>query len=108
MEEKHKLLAKISTLHRLESPLDDDETRRIMRRLYQNLEKWVMRHFSNATSASFIDHNYSIYDTQELVHREILEGVFQGIWAPFMIGFQGSFADYSLRQLDKHIHQSSE
>lgn len=120
LKQNRELVSKLKQVQRATDCLDDDEAGRTMRKLYQDLQNWIRRHFKSAsfeTSAERVEANPSsrvvsyqqpdlaYLETTSEISLEISWQVFNSILTRVMVGWNEDFGQH-LYQLDKHIYKT--
>ncbi|KAJ5179082.1 hypothetical protein N7492_002292 [Penicillium capsulatum] len=109
--ENKQLVVKLAKVQKWTECIDDDEVRRIMRQLYQDLEDWIKRHFPcllpirSAGNASHISEDYQVSRLHTLhgIHAEVYSLVFHCILWRFFVGFWDIYSNNQFRQIDHEI-----
>lgn len=120
LNENRELVHKLAQLQRWTDCLDDGEAARTMCKLYQNLQNWIRRHFTNMSSETSVEHvgpdasckgasdqlSDRVYlDRISEISINISWHIFNPILTRFMIGSNDNFGQH-LYQLDKHINET--
>lgn len=116
VKEQSQLLIKLNELQKWTASIDDDEAVRLMRRLFQRLEDWIKRYYSqvphaphptrvNSCDLTFFSNN-EYYCTIQTIHSFISEQIFQGVFSRFMVGIRDRCLENLFYALDTEVQRT--
>jgi hypothetical protein len=115
VQEHSQLLIKLNELQKWTDSIDDDDAVRVMRRLFQRLEDWIKRHYSqpraahptrdNSCDLAFSRMNES-YCTIQTIQGFISEQIFQVILSRFMVGIRDRSLENLFYAMDTEVRRT--